>query len=86
MGTLGGFMAALGAIGMVLARPSVLACESGVNIARAIGTVNPQQTCNYWQWGWEGSACLLGVGALLFAWGIGRAVLVGLWRGQARRA
>ena len=61
MGFLGWFLAMLGTVGFLLARPSVAACESGVDLARTIGTANPQQTCTYWQWGWESIREVVGV-------------------------
>ena len=85
MGFLGWFLAMVGTVGFLLARPSVMACRSGVNLARTIGTANPQQTCTYWQWGWEGSICLVAVGVLLIVWNLGRAVVLGVkrsFRGQ----
>jgi hypothetical protein len=80
MGFLGWFLAMVGTVGFLLSRPSVTACESGVDLARTIGTANPQQTCTYWQWGWEGSICLVAVGVLLIVWNLARAVVLGLTR------
>lgn len=80
MGFLGWFLAMVGTVGFLLSRPSVTACESGVDLARTIGTANPQQTCTYWQWGWEGSICLVAVGVLLIVSNLARAVVLGLTR------
>ncbi|MHB1502242.1 MAG: hypothetical protein ACYCYK_14105 [Candidatus Dormibacteria bacterium] len=85
MGFLGWFLIMAGTVGFLLSRPSVAACRSGVDLARTIGTANPQQTCTYWQWGWEGSICLVAVGVLLIVWNLGRAVVLGLRRSHRGR-
>lgn len=84
MGFLGWLLVMAGTVGFLLSRPSVAACQSGVGLGRAIATANPQQTCTYWGWCWEGSICLVAVGVLLIAWSLGRAVVLGVKRRFAR--
>ena len=85
IGFLGWFLIAVGTVGLVLTHASVTACQSGVGLARTIGTADPQQTCGYWHWGWEGSLCLVGVGILLIVWNLGRGMVLGITHSRHRR-
>jgi hypothetical protein len=80
MGFLGWLLTMVGTVGFLPARPSAMACQSGVDLVRTIGTANPQQTCTCWQWGWEGSICLVAVGVLLIVWSLDRAAVLGVRR------
>lgn len=86
MGFLGWFLTMAGTVGFLLSRPSMAACQSGVDLARTIATANPQQTCIYWGWGWEGSICLVAVGVFLIIWNLGRAVVLRVRRSFVRQA